>query len=418
MRTLTFLLVGALLFLDLPAAHAEKRVALVMGNSAYKSAPRLINPANDSRAVSLLLKAAGFDVVEARTDLSIQDMRGALREFSDQAQDAQIALVYYAGHGIEVNGNNYLVPVDARLQRDVDVDDEAIPLDRVLRIIEPASRLRLVILDACRDNPFWAQMRRSVATRSSGRGLARVEPALSDTLIAFAARAGSTAADGKGVHSPFTAALMKYLTEPGLDVRIAFGRVRDDVLKSTSNQQEPFVYGSLGGSVVSLVPTNSSEKPGRQPTEPNAHILRDYELAAQVGTREAWDSFLNLHPSGFFADLARQQRLKLTGARRPKELEEKSSKGHAKAEASARSEQKKRLQKQKEASLTPMPSKRERRGTNGRTGLLGECLGAYVRRKGPFVPEGQSTASVKSRSDMTSMCMFAIGQRNYYWRRI
>ena len=220
---------------------AEKRVALVIGNSTYGNVPKLPNPSNDAEAVGILLKSAGFEVVEMRRDLSIADMRRAINNFSDLTQNAETAVVFYAGHGIEVDGVNYLVPVDAKLGRDLDVEDETISLDRILRVLEPAKRLRLVILDACRDNPFSKTMKRTVASRSVGRGLSRVEPATSDTLIAFAAKAGSTASDGDGVHSPFTAALLRHLVTPGLDVRLAFGQVRDDVMKATGNRQEPFV---------------------------------------------------------------------------------------------------------------------------------------------------------------------------------
>ena len=177
-----------------------------------------------------------------------------LREFADKANDADIAVIYYAGHGIEVDGNNYLIPVDAKLERDNDVYDEAFSLDRVLVSVESAKKLRLVILDACRDNPFAQTMKKTVATRAIGRGLAKVEPASPNTLIAYSAKAGSTAADGNGKNSPFTTALSNHLTTPGLDVRRAFGFVRDDVLKSTNNRQEPYVYGSLGGDDVPLVP--------------------------------------------------------------------------------------------------------------------------------------------------------------------
>ena len=177
-----------------------------------------------------------------------------LRDFADKAADADIAVIYYAGHGIEVDGTNYLIPVDAKLERDNDVYDEAFSLDRVLVSVESAKKLRLVILDACRDNPFAQTMKKTVATRAIGRGLAKVEPASPNTLIAYSAKAGSTAQDGDGKNSPFTTALSQHLTTPGLDVRRAFGFVRDDVLKSTGNRQEPYVYGSLGGDDVPLVP--------------------------------------------------------------------------------------------------------------------------------------------------------------------
>src|SRR5205814_1323084 len=245
---------AAALLLVCEPAWAGKRVALIIGNSAYQNVPPLANPINDGAVMAATLKGAGFDVVDSRHDLSAVEARRALRDFSDAARDADIAVVYYAGHGMEVDGANYLIPVDAKLERDTDVYDEALSLDRVLVAVEPAKQLRLVILDACRDNPFGKTMKRTVASRGIGRGLAQVEPTSSNTLIAYSAKAGFTAQDGDGANSPFTVALSKHLTTPGLDVRRAFGFVRDDVLKSTGNKQEPFVYGSLGGEDVPLVP--------------------------------------------------------------------------------------------------------------------------------------------------------------------
>ena len=246
-------------------ALAEKRVALVLGNSAYQNVAPLANPVNDSAKIASTLKDAGFDVVNSRRDLSAADTRRALRDFADRSRDADIAVVYYAGHGIEVDGANYLIPVDAGLERDTDVYDETFSLDRVLLAIEPAKQLRLVIVDACRDNPFVEKIQRTSGSRGVSRGLARIEPTSSNTLIAFAAKAGSTAADGDGKNSPFTAALSHHLTKPGLDVRRAFGFVRDEVLKTTGNKQEPFLYGSLGGEDVPLVPAPASPTPARQP---------------------------------------------------------------------------------------------------------------------------------------------------------
>ncbi len=145
-------------------ALAEKRVALVIGNSAYKNVTRLQNPANDAAAVVTMFKKAGFDSVDAKLDLSIVDMRRALREFGNKTRDADVAVIYYAGHGIELDGTNYLIPVDATLETDTDVLDETFALDRVLFAVEPAKQLRLVILDACRDNPFAKKMKRTVGS--------------------------------------------------------------------------------------------------------------------------------------------------------------------------------------------------------------------------------------------------------------
>jgi hypothetical protein len=302
------LLLTLALLLGAGPALAAKRVALVLSNSAYQNAPLLANPDNDGAVIAKTLKEAGFDVVDSRHDLPALETRRALRDFADSARDADIAVVYYAGHGIEVDGANYLIPVDAKLERDTDVYDEALSLDRVLVAIEPAKQLRLVILDACRDNPFGKTMKRTIASRGIGRGLAQVEPVSPNTLIAYSAKAGSTAQDGDGSNSPFTIALSKHLTTPGLDVRRAFGFVRDDVLKTTNNKQEPFVYGSLGGDDVPLVPAKTVAGAPAQPGgNPQAEIRRDYELALQVGNKAAWDAFLAQHPDGFYSNLAKIQ---------------------------------------------------------------------------------------------------------------
>ena len=297
-------------------ARADQRVALVIGNSAYQRVAKLPNPVNDARAVAALLRGAGFDVVESRFDLDAASLRRAMGDFTDIANDADVAVVYYAGHGIEVDGNNYLIPVDAMLARDVDVEDETVSVDRVMKALEPVKRLRLVILDACRDNPFTRSMQRTVNNRSIGRGLAKVEVLTSDTLIAFAAKAGSTAMDGDGKNSPFTSALLKHLATPGLDVRFALGRVKDDVMKATSNRQEPYVYGSLGGDAFPLVPPADSKvtAPAEPPRDGLADMRRDYEFFERVGTRDAWEQFLQLYPSGPYAVLARQQMAKLSAA--------------------------------------------------------------------------------------------------------
>ena len=300
-------LAAAVLVTTVAIAHAEKRVALVIGNSAYKNVAKLKNPANDAIAVVAMFKKASFDSVDSRLDLSVVDMRRALREFGNKARDADVAVIYYAGHGIELDGTNYLIPVDATLETDTDVLDETFPLDRVLFAVEPARQLRLIILDACRDNPFARTMKRATGSRSIGRGLAKVEPSSPNTMIAFAAKAGSTASDGDARNSPFASALVEHLAKPGLDVRKAFGFVRDDVMKATGNTQEPFVYGSLGGNDVTLVPA----APVAAPVDRDATMRRDYEFAERVGSKPVWDAFVEKYPSGFFTALAHAQRDKL-----------------------------------------------------------------------------------------------------------
>ncbi|MCK1458588.1 caspase family protein [Bradyrhizobium sp. 2] len=322
LRRILFLLPVLLLFFCQPA-WAGNRVALVIGNSAYKNAAPLSNPVNDAAIVEATLKNAGFDVVQTRQDLQAIEMRRTLRDFADQARDADVAVIYYAGHGMEIEGANYLIPVDATLERDTDVYDEAFSLDRVMLAIEPARQLRLVILDACRNNPFSEKMKRTVGSRSISRGLARIEPATANTLVAFAAKAGSTASDGNSKNSPYAAALVKYIGTPGLDLRRVFGFVRDDVMKATGNRQEPYVYGTLGGDDVPLVPAKETAKePTREPAKEAAkeavpsptlrsEIRRDYELALQVGNKDALNFFIVQYPDGYYASLAKLQLAKI-----------------------------------------------------------------------------------------------------------
>jgi Caspase domain len=300
--------VAALLVLAPGQARAEKRVALVVGNSAYQSVAQLANPMRDASAIAQMFRDAGFDSVETQLNVGNLELKRAIRKFEISVDDADIAVVYYAGHGIEIGGQNYLVPVDAKLASDRDVDDEAIVLDRLVSSTEGAKRFRLIILDACRDNPFLGKMRRDrkVPNVAAGGGLGRVEPISVDTLIAYAAKAGSVAEDGTGAHSPFADAIVKNLTVPGLDIRLAFGRIRDDVMKATGNRQEPFVYGALGGGNVSLVPARPAPQAASE-----SDIRVDYELVQKIGTKRAWEVFLSSHPTGMHADLAREQIAKL-----------------------------------------------------------------------------------------------------------
>ncbi|MFB9268578.1 caspase family protein [Bradyrhizobium erythrophlei] len=310
-RRLLFFVVALLLY---QPAWASNRVALVIGNSAYKNAEPLPNPVNDAAIVQATLKSAGFDLVETHLDLQATEMRRVLRDFADQARDADVAVVYYAGHGIELEGTNYLIPTDARLERDTDVYDEAFSLDRILLAVEPARQLRLVILDACRNNPFSEKMKRTVGSRAISRGLARIEPATSNTLVAFAAKAGSTASDGNSKNSPYAAALVKYIGTPGLDLRRVFGFVRDDVMKATGNRQEPYVYGTLGGDDVPLVPKEPAKEAAKEAassTTLRSEMRRDYELALQIGNKDALNFFLAQYPDGYYANLAKLQLAKI-----------------------------------------------------------------------------------------------------------
>jgi uncharacterized protein len=257
---LAALIAFCVLAIGIAGAAAETRVALVIGNSAYRHAERLPNPVNDATAIAELFRQASFDDVRLVTDVSVSEMRSELREFSVKAAQADIAVVYYAGHGIEMGGHNFLIPVDATLARDIDTEDETVDLDRVLQLLESVKRLKLVILDACRSNPFAEKMQRTITARAIGRGLGQPQVQTSNTLVAFAAKAGSTALDGQSNHSPFTAALLHHIATPGLDLRIALGDVHDDVQSASNGEQEPFLYGAMGGGVVALVPANTQAK--------------------------------------------------------------------------------------------------------------------------------------------------------------
>jgi hypothetical protein len=306
-------------------ASADNRVALVIGNSAYQHAAYLANPVNDAQAVADLLSANGY-TVDLRRDLDIRELRRAVGLFAERVRAADKAVVFYAGHGIEVDGVNYLIPVDAKLERDFDVEDETISLDRVLRSIEPVRRLRLVILDACRDNPFTRTMKRTVASRSIGRGLAKVEPTVADTLVAFATEAGLVAADGDTPNSPFTSALVKHIATPGLDLRMAFGRVRDDVMRDTDNRQRPFVYGSLGGSTVAIVDAATSPMAAAPPpanvADPCAAAETHWKSAEAIGTIAVLEDHRKRFPNCPFAVLAKARIEALQAQNAPTETQQ------------------------------------------------------------------------------------------------
>jgi uncharacterized caspase-like protein len=241
-------------------AAAERRVALIIGNSAYKNAPTLVNTIADASGLAQMFRAADFETVILHTDLGVVEFKRTVRDFLSTAEGADIAVVYYAGHGIEIGGTNYLVPVDAKLSREYDVEDEAVALDRIVAALQSVKRLRLILLDACRDNPFPERMRSAGVRAINSGGLVKPLDVGADTLVAYAAKAGSKSYDGDGPNSPYATALMRHLVEPGVDIRIALGRVRDDVLAMTGGRQEPFIYGSLGGTTIALLPAAASEK--------------------------------------------------------------------------------------------------------------------------------------------------------------
>ena len=271
------------------------KVALVIGNSAYTGVSALDNPSNDARDLAAALERIGFDVT-LTLDLDYDGMRAALQAFSVTSSGAEMALVYFAGHGIEVDRQNYLVPVDAELLSDRAVQFEAIPIELVEAAVAGATKLRMVLLDACRNNPFAARV--GTGTRALSRGLGDVEPT-AGTLIAYAAKAGTVALDGGGRNSPFAKGLLRYIEQPGLEISLLFRRVRDAVMEETGNQQEPFIYGSLPGDEIFLVQATASLAPATGEASPPATPAPD-ELAwlalAESSDVAALQEFLFTYP--------------------------------------------------------------------------------------------------------------------------
>ena len=297
----------------LPAWSADRRVALVVGVGAYRNAPNLPNPPKDARYIAPLLKNLGFD-----TDLVVDPDRAALeaavRRFTQRIDGATATLFFYAGHGIQVGGRNYLLPVDAKVEREADLRWEALDVQTILDAGEGASRVNLVFLDACRDNPLSRSLAAKMGARSAavGRGLAREDRAGAGTLIAYATDPGDVAADGQGNNSPFTTALGKYIVAPGLEVRQIMTRVRADVLASTSGRQRPWDNSSLAEDFYftppvtrdspASVPTLIPPSPGGDPAE----LAFWTAVQASPDTRDV-EAYLEVYPHGRFVVLARNK---------------------------------------------------------------------------------------------------------------
>jgi uncharacterized caspase-like protein len=306
MRYLYAALVLSLFFLS-SYAWAEKRVALVIGNSAYQNAPQLSNPQNDASDMASKLTGMGFVVVTGR-DLDLTGMRQSIREFVGKVEGADVALFFYAGHGLQVNGGNYIIPVDAQLRSNNDLDFEALPIELVLSAMERNAKVNLVFLDACRDNPLAATLARSMGTRSVavGRGLAKLDTGVG-SLIAFATQPGNVALDGAGRNSPFTTALLKHLGTPGQSITDDLIAVRRTVLQATDGKQVPWDSSSLTGPVF-LNPSPAADTTVSSAT--TAATDRTVELAYWNSIKDLtassfFEAYLKEYPSGAFGTLAK-----------------------------------------------------------------------------------------------------------------
>lgn len=278
------------------------RVALVIGNGDYSFGPKLANPIYDASELGQALERLGFAPVVVLHNAGLKEQNKALADFGMTADEADMAVIYFAGHGMEVDGQNFLLPVDAQLDHVRHLRAETMRLSDVLESVSGAKQLRLVILDACRDNPFRGRMRGLEGTRSFGRGLGFIEPPR-NTLVAYAARDGTQARDGKpGEHSPFAAALLKHIETPNVDVRILFGRVCDDVRQTTQEMQEPHIYGAMGGQHIYLTTADEGVAPADWDVhERTLREERDWERTQRHNTVEAFETFLRQYPSSVFA---------------------------------------------------------------------------------------------------------------------
>jgi tetratricopeptide (TPR) repeat protein len=230
-----------------PAApNTVRRVALIIGNGAYKSVHPLDNPPRDAKLIAGALRDIGFQTVTLSSDLTRDKFFDTLHAFAGEAEKADWAVVYYAGHGFEIGGVNYLVPVDAKLAADRDAETEAVALEQVIAAVGGARKVRLVMLDACRDNPFAPTMQRTMEFKLVDKGFSNIEPA-AGFMVVYAAKHGETALDGDGVDSPFATAVARDIKQPHVEVRKLFDLIRDDVWSASKHQQQPFTYGSPPG---------------------------------------------------------------------------------------------------------------------------------------------------------------------------
>ena len=290
-------------------ADAAGRVALVIGNGEYRYSKPLPNPVNDANDIADTLEQLDFSVIRVFNG-DFGKIREGIRTFNTEVEHADIGLIYYAGHGMELGGENWLIPVDAELKTDRDLLSEAIGLKTILQSVSRAGALGLVILDSCRDNPFAAKMARTnKLTRSVDRGLARVEPT-ANVLVAYAAKDGTTATDGDGRNSPYTAALLRHLGTRGLEVSFVFRKVRDDVMAATGRRQQPFVYGSLSSKAIYLrapdaqsASAPAAAAPAQASAAPSAAASSSASRSVDVAV---WESISRSNDGALFESFLRQ----------------------------------------------------------------------------------------------------------------
>src|SRR3954454_2505109 len=309
MRCLIAALSAATLLVSANAAMADKRVAFVVGNGAYKNVAALPNPAVDAKSMAKLLRNVGFDVVEG-SNLTRDKMTEKLLDFGKKAEGADVALFFYAGHGIAVNGSNYLLPVDADLKSEMDVKlGAAINIDLTLEQTMSDAKVKLVFLDACRDNPFAAKIRSAKATRSANvaTGLAEMKSG-EGTLLAFATGPGQTALDGEArTNSPFTRALLANIAQPGVEIQQAMTKVRAQVNDETAKNQLPWGHTNLTGSVYLNPAKDGTTEAQNTPAVggPASEVELEFWRSLKDSNKtEELNAYLTSYPNGTFKAIA------------------------------------------------------------------------------------------------------------------
>ena len=317
MFRLMVLLSLAMTLITASAAHAERRVALVIGNAAYSNAASLRNPRNDANDMAETLKKLGFEV-QLGLDLDQKGFASTIEDFARALDGADVGLFFYAGHGLQLNDKNYLVSVNARLENEFLLAAETMDLTAIVRLMESKAAVNLVFLDACRNNPLAENLRRGLeATKRSaalGRGLARVEPTSRDTLIAFAAAPGQVAADGNVRNSPFTASLLRNIPRPKVEVSVMLKEVSADVRRATANAQRPqqlsdmsrtFYFAAEPAVAEASAPAPAAKAAAAPAADDRALDVAFWSAAQSANDCESTRVYLQRFPNGAFVDLAR-----------------------------------------------------------------------------------------------------------------
>jgi uncharacterized caspase-like protein len=401
-----------------PALAQGKRVALVIGNSAYKHTPRLDNPKNDAADMAAALTKLGFAVIEGR-DLDKGAMERTVRDFAQALSGAQVGLFFYAGHGLQVAGQNYLVPIDAELNTAAAIDFELVRLDLVHRTMERATTTNILVMDACRDNPLARNLARALGTRSSqiGRGFAPVESG-EGTLIAFSTQPGNVALDGTGRNSPYAAALLKHIATPGDDLPTILINVRNDVMQATARRQVPWEHSALTAKLYFIPPRTSAQQVELE----FWGSVKDSTSPAVLGT------YLEDYPNGEFAPVARaliahyEQQLKAELAAREEEkrrqdeerkaAEVKRLQDERRAREAAIAEERKRAQENKSLADIKRLEEQAKAEWAARTEELKQLMQEAERaRDAAKAAEGQRLAAVKSAEEAAKAAQQAIATK-------